>query len=103
MRCKPCYLVIVQEGFLPGLILLVPSAQFSEGAVSLVLYCDCYGGEHPMRLCPYVELQREHVFVFVMMVKRNAIALLIVTYPLDVGIVILAVYTGIYGTFLQCS
>ena len=56
-----------------------------------------------MRLCPYVELQREHVFVFVMMVKRNAIALLIVTYPLDVGIVILAVYTGIYGTFLQCS
>ena len=103
MRCKPCYLVIVQEGFLPGLILLVPSAQFSEGAVSLVLYCDCYGGEHPMRLCPYVELQREHVFIFVMMVERNTISLVLVVCPLDVGRDILAVYTGIEGTFLKCS
>ena len=103
MRYKPCYLVIVQEGFLPGLILLVPSAQFSEGAVSLVLYCACHGGEHPMRLYLYVELQREHVFIFVMMVERNTISFVLVACPLDVGMCKLAVYTETEGTFLQCS
>ena len=44
------------------------------------------GGEHPMRLCPYIELQREHVFIFVMMVERNTISLVLVVCPLDVGI-----------------
>ena len=56
-----------------------------------------------MRLCPYVELQREHVFIFVMMVERNTISLVLVVCPLDVGRDILAVYTGIEGTFLKCS
>ena len=56
-----------------------------------------------MRLYLYVELQREHVFIFVMMVERNTISLVLVACPLDVGMFILAVYTETEGTFLQCS